>query len=95
MANIGMKERVDERKARHIMETRGRMWLHEMPTEQKREHILESLLNGENPFPYIVVGFDKGTKIYELVVFVYRHYWSKGLTTEEIYTKWANVYFRI
>jgi hypothetical protein len=43
MANIGKKERVDERKARHIMGTMSRMWLHEMPTEQKREHILESL----------------------------------------------------
>lgn len=93
MEKISKKERVDERKARHIMSTLSREWLHEMPTDQKREHLLESLLNGDKPFPYIVTGFEKGTEIYERVVFVYRHYWSKGLTTEEIYRKWANVHF--
>lgn len=88
MASISKKERVDERKALHIMSTVGRIWLHEMSADQKRDHLLESLLSGEKPFPYYVMGFEKGTAKYEMVAFVYNHYWSKGLTTKEIYEKW-------
>lgn len=96
MASISKKERADERKALHIMSTVGRMWLLEMPADRKRDHLLESLLIGEDPFPYDILGFEKGTAnkiIYEMAAFVYRHYWSKGLTTKEISEKWTKIEF--
>ena len=93
MANPSKKERADERKALHIMSTVSRMWLLEMPADRKRDHLLESLLTGEDPFPYDILGFEKGTAKYEMAAFVYRHYWSKGMTTTEIYEKWTKIEF--
>lgn len=97
MASVSKKERADERKALHIMSTVGRIWLYEMPADRKRDHLLESLLIGEEPFPYDILGFDHKTKWsqtkYEMAAFVYRHYWSKGMTTKEIYEKWTKIEF--